>query len=62
MPEISSRKLKSYQRAEIVARELRHQLANARLFSELDTARLFKAVSNWMKVTGKIVYDRPEIT
>jgi hypothetical protein len=55
-------KLKSYQRAEIVARELRHQLANARSFSELDTARLFQAVSNWMKITGKIVYDRPEIT
>ena len=61
MPEkISARKLKSYQRAEAVARELRYQLADARHANDMNYAKLFRLLASWMKTTGKIKYDRPE--
>ena len=52
---ISKRKLKSYQRAEVIARELRYQL----LTGTCNNLRLCDMVISWMKVTGKICYKRP---
>lgn len=54
--EISKRKLESYRRAEIVAREARYQLSVA---SRDDPSKLVELVIHWMKVTGKIKYIQP---
>ena len=53
---LSKRKLESYQRAEIVARELRYQIASN---ANRNEQRLAELVINWMKVTGNIKYERP---
>lgn len=54
---ISKRKLESYKRAELVARELRYQLSSA---SHRDDKRLAQLCIHWMRMTGNIKYDRPE--
>ena len=56
---ISKRKLESYKRAEIVARELRYQLQRPSYRNE---QRLGEAVIRWMDTTGKIKYERPTLT
>jgi hypothetical protein len=53
---LSRRKMKSYERAEIVCRELRYQLAHA---NRWDPALLTKRLQRWMQVTGKVKYDCP---
>lgn len=53
---LSKRKLESYRRAELLARELRHQMCSV---SYRDEQRLFKFLISWMRKTGKIKYDRP---
>ena len=55
---VSRRKMKSYERAEIVCRELRYQLAHA---SRWNPALLTKRLQKWMQVTGKIKYDCPPL-
>ena len=56
MKPLSKRKLKSYQRAEAVAQEMRYALAHRRY----DEQRVFKLVESWMKVTGSnVCYSRP---
>ena len=57
--EISARKLESYKRAEMVARELRFVLSDDRNGTEVNYSILFKRVSDWMKITGNIKYERP---
>lgn len=54
---ISKRKLESYKRAEVIARELRYQLSAAH---KEDQMKLYRLVINWMKTTGKIRFERPE--
>ncbi len=57
LPTVSShRKLKSYQRAEELARELRYQLSHA---SHWDGDKIGHYLLKWMRVTGKICYERP---
>ena len=56
---ISSRKLQSYKRAEKVARELRYQFSDARHSTQMNHDILFKLLSDWMKITGDIKYERP---
>jgi len=56
--EISKRKLESYRRAEVIARECRYQLQSVSYRNE---TRIADAVIHWMGTTGKIKYDRPEI-
>jgi len=55
---LSKRKLESYKRAEIVARELRYQLSISRYREEININRLFKKLFKWMNVTGKIKYEK----
>ena len=55
--EISKRKLESYKRAEIVAREARHQVS---VQYRSDPNRLAEFVIRWMAVTGKIKYSVPK--
>lgn len=54
---ISKRKLESYRRAEIIARELRYQLSNR---TEDNPNRLADMIIFWIKSTGEICYERPE--
>jgi len=54
--EISKRKLESYRRAEIVAREARYQLSSASRRNEFVLSEL---VISWMRTTGSIKFDRP---
>ena len=53
---LSKRKLKSYKRAELVCRELRHQLEHT---SYWDGNTLCKYLQKWMQVTGDVKYVRP---
>ncbi len=54
---MSKRKEESNKKAEIVCRELRWQIAN----SKIDEAILFDLLLDWMKVTGKIKYEKPTV-
>lgn len=54
--EISKRKLESYKRAEMVARECRYQFADAR---NHDIGAIADIVIYWMHITGNIKYKRP---
>ena len=53
---ISKRKLESYKRAELVAREVRYLIAH----NEEMGAKIADLCIDWMKVTGKIKNARPE--
>jgi hypothetical protein len=55
--EISKRKLESYKRAEMVARECRYQLADNR---KRDASAMADMVIYWMRSTGNIKYERPK--
>jgi hypothetical protein len=55
MPVISKRKLKSFLHAEALAREFRHQVA----LNFRNEQAMFSHLEKWMRVTGKIKYDRP---
>jgi hypothetical protein len=57
MPEISKRKLESYRRAEAVAQAARKYLQNCH--SEMPN-ELLEHVLHWMKVTGKVKYEKPK--
>ena len=54
--EISKRKLESYKRAEMVARECRYQFVDAR---NRDIEAIANHVIYWMQSTGNIKYKRP---
>ena len=54
---ISKRKLESYKRAELIAKEVRYLMA--RNMQLLSNDKLFELLKNWMNVTGKIKYKRP---
>lgn len=54
---LSKRKLKSYQRAEMIAREVRYQLSRV---DRRDENQLMKLLLKWMNVTGNIKYQRPK--
>lgn len=56
MPEISKRKLESYKRAEAVAQAARRYLQNCHKESPNE---LLEHVFHWMKVTGKVKYEKP---
>lgn len=56
---ISARKIKSYKRAEDVAREMRHQLSAARTSFDINYDIIFELLVKWMRVTGNIKYKRP---
>ena len=56
MPEISKRKIESYKRAEAVAQAARIYLQNCHKLHPND---LLEHVLHWMKVTGKVKYDKP---
>lgn len=56
MPEISKRKLESYKRAEAVAQAARIYLQNCH---KLQPNELLEHVLHWMKVTGKVKYEKP---
>ena len=56
---LSNRKLKSYKKAEIVARELRYQLSHSAYIHQIDFNILFKLMLKWMDTTGNIKYVRP---
>jgi hypothetical protein len=60
MPEISKRKLESYKRAEKVCRELRHLISNRGINELPEDSRLVDDLLSWMRVTGKIKYERPK--
>lgn len=53
---LSRRKLRSYTLAERTCRELRYQLTHA---GRWDANALFDHLFRWMRVTGKIKYERP---
>lgn len=53
---LSKRKLESYKRAEMVAREARAQLS---MSGALDQERLTNLIVYWMRSTGSIKWDRP---
>ena len=55
--DISKRKLKSYQRAELVCRELRFQLGGK--VCDQDLSKAVELLISWMRVTGKVKYIRP---
>jgi len=57
-PQISSRKLESYKRAEAVAQELRRQIAGRS--NNIDMNALADFVIHWMKSTGNIKYQKPQ--
>jgi len=57
MIEISKRKMESYKRAEIVAREAHHQVS---VHHRGDPSRLEKALARWMAVTGNIKWSVPK--
>ena len=64
MPTISKRKLESYKRAEVIARAMRYQISNTtyhngRPMYPLSDSSILDMIINWMKVTGKIKYERP---
>lgn len=54
--EISERKLESYKRAEKVCREIRWQFGHT---SRQDMNKICEMIIHWMKVTGKVKYQRP---
>lgn len=54
---LSKRKLESYKRAEMLARECRFQCYDYR---NLDLERLVDFVIYWMNSTGNIKYERPK--
>lgn len=58
MPEISKRKLESYERAEKVCRELRFQVAKPGI-TRPDLNRSIDLLIKWMDKTGKIKFERP---
>ena len=58
MPTISKRKLESYKRAEKVAQEARRQSTAA---YKNDPNKLCDFVIHWMKVTGKVKYETPNL-
>ncbi len=53
---LSKRKLESYKRAELVAREVRYLIANNKEMG----AKIADLCIDWMQVTGKIKNVRPE--
>ena len=53
---ISKRKLKSYERAEEVCRELRYQIEHAQRW---DANVLCDHLQRWMRTTGNVKYKRP---
>ncbi len=57
MPEISKRKLESYKRAEAVAQEARRFL---QVCHKESPDELLEHVLHWMKVTGKVKYEKPK--
>lgn len=57
MPEISDRKLERYERAEKVARELRHQLSCG---SDWDQITLVSYLLQWMELAGPESFERPK--
>ncbi len=57
MPEISKRKLESYKRAEAVAQVARKYLQNCH---KENPNELLEHVLHWMKVTGKVKYEKPK--
>lgn len=56
---VSKRKMESYRRAELVARELRHQLGGR--YCDQDFTRVMELLIYWMRVTGNIKFERPDI-
>lgn len=54
---ISKRKLESYKRAELVCRELRHQLSDQR---NADPSRLAKFCIYWYRISDRNGQIRPE--
>lgn len=54
---ISKRKLESYKRAELLARELRFQLT--RPYGQSDMESVSNYLIRWMDKTGKIKFERP---
>ena len=61
MPEISKRKLESYKRAELVAREVRSQIGTPN-YGKWDQNLIASYVINWMEVTGSIKFEKPKIS
>lgn len=57
MKKLSTRKLESYKRAEVVARELRFQMSST---ANANKPLLIELVIHWMKSTGNIKFDRPK--
>ncbi|MCP4991007.1 MAG: hypothetical protein GY928_34655 [Colwellia sp.] len=53
---LSKRKLESYKKAELLARELRFQMAHR---DNDDRSLLLDFVIQWMRSTGNIKYERP---
>jgi hypothetical protein len=53
---LSKRKIESYERAEMVCQELRHQMAT----NENDLNKVIKYLLYWMDKTGnKVKFERP---
>lgn len=54
---LSKRKLESYKKAELLARELRFQMSKS---DNDDPPLLLDFVIQWMRSTGNIKYERPD--
>jgi hypothetical protein len=54
--QMSRRRMKRLERADVVCRELRHAIAHP---SEADWRKVNDLLLYWMRVAGKDKYDRP---
>ena len=55
----SGRSVKSNQRAQKLAREVRHLISEDGIITGANGNKLLELLSSWMRVTGKVKYERP---